>query len=218
VNIRRKLLTLRRCLFILVGVISLASCAWFFLAKSSNDVSLVFKGIERVYAEHQFQEVALFSFTNYSRLAVDRYIANVRLRNSGSRIKAGATYVQDDATTNQLIFRAAHSVQLRPGSGEILAIPAVHGSNEWRVELDYSFQSLRYKLASWLGSAKARGFAPEVLRSFPMHSFQSDWLQPLPEEPGFTRQSTGFKLQHTRTRSAFRYLPATNMPPLNSKP
>jgi hypothetical protein len=203
---------------IFLALASLAAIAFCFLARPSEKVIVTYKGIDRIYADGEFKDVALFSFTNRSRLIVDRYIGTVRTRSQAAFGKHIPTYTHDEAATNQLMFRSTHAVQLKPGTGEILALPVIRGTNEWRVEFLYSYEGLRYKLAMWFGPAKGGALVPGWLRVFPVSSFESTWLQPLPEEPGAIRAHAELKPLHTGVRSFVQYRSRTNSVPIKSKP
>jgi hypothetical protein len=194
----------------------LTAGAWFVLAPSLRGVKVSFLRMERVYTEHEFTDVALFSFTNVSPLEVSVFGGRVL---PAQRTLRGMPFcVHDYDTTNQLMFRTVREIQLKPKKGEVIAVPAAHGSTNWVVELNYSYEGFRNKLAYWLGPTKGGILVPPTLRRVKIESYQSAAMPFLPEELTIRspRPNIGLTLSgpHSGISSSVRFMALTNGPAL----
>ena len=155
-------------------------------ATSRPRVRVVFKGIERIYADRAFVDAALFSFTNSSKLNVTVFgwKALTAPQRFGSR--RVPFYLPDDDTTNSVVFQGVRERVLKPGTGVMIAVPAMRGATNWQLELDYWHQGFRNKLALWLGPAKGGKLVPSAWRQIKTERFESERLPFVPEELDIT--------------------------------
>ncbi|HUR44351.1 MAG TPA: hypothetical protein VMZ27_00650 [Candidatus Saccharimonadales bacterium] len=156
--------------------------AWFFAINLRPGVRISFVGLESVYTDHEFIDVALFSFTNSGKVDVTLFDWKV----SPSQGWVGPSrlhfFVHDADSTNAIVFRGIRELGLKPGRGQFIAIPAAHGTSNWQAQLEYNYEGLRNKFALWLGPARGGNLVPSLLRRIKTERYDSEPLPFLPQD------------------------------------
>ena len=200
---------------LLCALAFLGLVAWFFAINVRPGVLVSFKGLERVYTEHEFLDVALFSFTNNGKVDVTLF----DWKTSPNKTWVGPSrlhfFVHDPDSTNALVYRGVRELALKPGHGEVIAVPAAHGMTNWQAQLEYNYEGLRNKLTLWLGPTRGGIFGPSVLRRIKTERYESEPLPFLPDENLLREpapRTLSFSLEGPRSGviSTFKPIPRTN--------